>query len=130
MKRLFVVTLGVLIGLSFLAPAVLSQEASYAGHNDMGTAIQSGAQSPSTTPYDLMGGEQNGSGFQSPSNTPYDLMGGEQNGTYMNQQNGPYGYWMNWLPDDSDNASAQSSGQSYPGRNGGPCVGVAGGMSC
>ncbi len=117
MERLFAITIGLLVVLSFLAPAVLSQETPYAGYGPypgysvMGTPSQSVSQSSSMTPY--IG------------------IGGQQSGTYTNQENSSYGYWMNYVnPYPSVNASGETSGQTLPGASGPRCVGVAGGMSC
>jgi hypothetical protein len=117
MERLFVAILGLLMVLSFLAPAALSQETpnagygTYAGYSVMGTPTQSGSQSSSIS--------------------PYTGIGGQLGNTTMDQSNSVYGSWMNYVdPYPLAKVSGETSGQTIPGASGPRCVGVAGGMSC
>ena len=108
MKSLFAVILGMFVVLSFLAPAVLSQEAPTAGHND--TAVQNGFQ-----------GSGNGFNMYRSTMPPStNSNSGPQDGFYLNQMG---------QANQSANSSTDMFGLPLLGGNGNACVGGAGGTS-
>ncbi len=110
MKSLFVVMAGLVMVLSFLVLAMLSQGTATAASNSMGTTIQGSSQDP----YALL----------------YEGIGGQQGNTYanMNQPNDAYGDLMGKALSASNSTSAETSSQTMPGGSG-LCMDL-GGNSC
>lgn len=106
MKGKLLIVTGLIVALSFLAPAVLSQGASNVNSYDRGTAIQSASRDSSAMIYEGIGGVQSDS--------------------FLSRENGSSHLMTNATSTDS----SRSSGDIHSGRNGYPCLGVSGGTTC
>jgi hypothetical protein len=108
MKSLFVAMAGLVIVLSFLVPAMLSQGATMGAPSNTGTTIQGSSQNP----YALL----------------YEGIGGGQGSAYANSQpNDAYGDLMGAALNTPGSSYAQSSGQTMPG-SGGLCMDLGGNL--
>ncbi len=119
MKRLFAVTLGLLMALSFLVPAVLSQEVPMAGYNDTPMAGYNDMTTQNGSSI-----TQNGFGINEPvfpANSNTNNTNGQQDGFYLNQIDGL-----------NSSGNATSSGPTGIPPLGGTvngCIGGAGGAN-
>jgi len=110
MKKVFVVVLGLAIGLGFLASAAFSQQvAPYTNYYGFGAVNENGSQNQATNS---------------------ENMAGPHSGVTLQQPSGSYGSMTNLSPNLTENGMGPAESGPYAPGTMPRCIGISGGVAC